>query len=148
MQIIAAQLVSMYSIFHVDFVTERWHVFVTYLIITWLSGLIAILGNRALPRLEHLGGALVVVGVVIVVIVCTVMPHQKGRNYATSTFVWKDWVNTTGWSSDGLVFMLGMLNGAFAVGTPDLVSHLAEEIPKYISASTSADLRLTKRKTQ
>jgi hypothetical protein len=24
-----------------------------------------------------------------------------------------------------------MLNGAFAVGTPDVITHLAEEVPKY-----------------
>jgi choline transport protein len=28
------------------------------------------------------------------------------------------------------VFFLGMLNGAFAVGTPDVITHLAEEIPQ------------------
>ena len=133
-QIGAAQIVSTYSLFHVDFATERWHVFVTYLIITWLAGLIVVFANRALPRLESLGGFLIVAGVVVVVIVCAIMPHQQGRHYATSSFVWRDWVNTTGWSSDGLAFLLGTLNGAFAVGTPDLVSHLAEEIPRYIQA--------------
>ena len=147
-QIVAAQIVSMYSIFHVDFVTERWHVFVTYLIITWLCGLITIFGNRALPRLEFLGAILIVLGVVVVVIVCAVMPHQNGRSYATSAFVWRDWVNSTGWSSDGLVFLLGMLNGAFAVGTPDIVSHLAEEIPRYVLPSLYVELLLKSHKTQ
>ncbi|CAL3967810.1 unnamed protein product, partial [Diplocarpon coronariae] len=49
--------------------------------------------------------------------------------YARSAFVWADWSNQTGYSSDGFVFCAGMLNGAYAVGTPDCVSHLAEEIP-------------------
>lgn len=35
--------------------------------------------------------------------------------------------------SNGFVFCLGMLNGAFAVSTPDVVSHMAEEVPKYVS---------------
>ncbi|CAG9951314.1 unnamed protein product [Clonostachys rosea f. rosea IK726] len=30
---------------------------------------------------------------------------------------------------DGFVFVAGMLNGAFAMGTPDATVHLAEEIP-------------------
>lgn len=49
--------------------------------------------------------------------------------HATSSFVWADWANQTGYSSNGFVFCAGMLNGAYAVGTPDCVSHLAEEIP-------------------
>jgi choline transport protein len=57
------------------------------------------------------------------------MPHTTGNGYATSSFVWADWANETGYSSDGFVFLAGMLNGAYAVGTPDCVSHLAEEIP-------------------
>ncbi|TKA78029.1 hypothetical protein B0A49_06890, partial [Cryomyces minteri] len=52
-----------------------------------------------------------------------------GAGHATSAIVWKNWSNQTGWASDGFVFLAGTLNGAFAVGTPDCVSHLAEEIP-------------------
>jgi choline transport protein len=62
------------------------------------------------------------------------MPHSKG-GYATTEFVWREWQNDTGYSSNGLVFCLGMLNGAFAVGTPDVITHLAEEIPQYVSIS-------------
>lgn len=57
------------------------------------------------------------------------MPHQTGSGYASSSFVWADWSNQTGYTSNGFVFLAGMLNGAYAVGTPDCVSHLAEEIP-------------------
>lgn len=56
-------------------------------------------------------------------------PHTTGSGYADSSFVWAQWNNQTGYSSDGFVFMAGLLNGAYAVGTPDCVSHLAEEIP-------------------
>jgi hypothetical protein len=47
-----------------------------------------------------------------------IMPSRTGKGYASNDFVWKEWQNQAGWSSDGLVFCLGMLNGAFAVGTP------------------------------
>merc|ERR1711939_753669 len=60
----------------------------------------------------------------------TVMPSVTGNGYATSASVWKEWVNSTGYTSDGFVFLAGMLNGAFAVGTPDITSHMAEEIPR------------------
>jgi len=33
-----------------------------------------------------------------------------------------------GWSG-GIAFLTGVLNGAFTIGTPDAVSHMAEELP-------------------
>ncbi|KAL8970102.1 MAG: hypothetical protein Q9197_003993 [Variospora fuerteventurae] len=129
-QIVGAQTVSMYAAFHPDFVALQWHVFVSFLVITWLSCAIALFANRLLPLFESLGGFFTVSGVFITIVVCAAMPTVKGTGHASNNFVWSDWVNTTGYSSDGFVFLLGMLNGAFAVGTPDITTHLAEEIPK------------------
>lgn len=129
-QIVGAQSVSMYALFHPDFVIQRWHVFIAYLICTWACCIVVLYANRALPTVESIGGFLVVAGVLITIIVCAIMPHAKGKPYASSDFVWREWQNETGYSSNGFVFCLGMLNGAFAVGTPDVISHLAEEVPK------------------
>lgn len=129
--IIANQIISMYGLYHVDtYVFQRWHVYVTYLIVTWICCCIVLFANRALPAVNQLGLFFILAGVFITIIVCAAMPGKGGRpGYATTSFVWKDWVNSTGYSSDGFVFLMGMLNGAYAVGTPDCVSHLAEEIP-------------------
>jgi choline transport protein len=61
--------------------------------------------------------------------VCAIMPSQTGYGYATNAFVWTDFTNLTGWSSNGFVFLMGILNGAYAIGTPDGVCHMCEEIP-------------------
>jgi choline transport protein len=123
----------MYALFHPGFETQRWHVFVAYLICIWGCCLIVLFANRALPTIEAVGGFLVLAGLVVTIIVCAVLPHTKGHGSASSKFVWRDWQNETGYSSNGFVFCLGMLNGAFAVGTPDVISHLAEEVPRYVS---------------
>jgi len=48
-----------------------------------------------------------------------VMPGIDGRlPHATSSFVWQDWTADIGYSN-GFTFVAGMLNGAYAVGTPD-----------------------------
>lgn len=128
--ILGNQTVSMYAAFHPALVVQRWHVFVSYLICTWICCATVLLANRALPILGTLGIYFVVVGVGITIVVCAVMPHVNGTPYASNASVWADWDNRTGYSSDGFVFLAGMLNGAYAVGCPDCVSHLAEEIPK------------------
>ncbi|KAI9838406.1 MAG: hypothetical protein M1819_005675 [Sarea resinae] len=127
--IVGNQTVQMYATFHPDFVPHKWHVFVSYLIVTWLCCCCVLFANRALPAVNTLGLVFILAGVFITVIVCAVMPSGNGKGYASNDFVWRDWENGTGWGSNGFVFVAGMLNGAFAVGTPDCVSHLAEEIP-------------------
>jgi amino acid transporter len=82
-----------------------------------------------MPHLNTLGIFLILAGFFITVVVCAAMPGQGGRPpHATSAFVWTEWTADIGYPN-GFVFVAGMLNGAYAVGTPDTVSHLAEEIP-------------------
>ena len=128
-QILAVQTLSMYAACHPEYTTQRWHVFVAYLIITWTSGFLVLYWNSALPKFAATGGILVIIGGFVTIVVCATLPGSRG-GYANSEFVWSDWQNTTGYQSDGFVFLLGMLNGAFAVGTPDIVSHLAEEVKR------------------
>lgn len=127
-QIIGAMLTSMYALFHPGFVTQAWHIFLAYEIFLALGVACTLWGNRYMPACGQVGGFLIIAGCVATVIICAAMAEP----YASDAFVWKDWQNTTGYSSDGFVFCMGMLNGAFAVGTPDVISHLAEEIPRYV----------------
>ena len=121
--------VQMYAAMHPSFVAKSWHVFVAYIIITWLACLTVCLFNKALPHLNNLGVFFILTGVFITIIVVAVMPGMDGRpGHASNAFVWQDWTANIGYPS-GFVFVAGMLNGAYAVGTPDCVSHLAEEIP-------------------
>ena len=57
------------------------------------------------------------------------MPGRGGRPpHASSAFVWTNWQASGLGYPAGFVFVSGMLNGAYAVGTPDATTHLAEEI--------------------
>lgn len=120
--------VAMYGIYRPDYIPQRWHIFIAYLITSWVSCCTVLFANRALPMINNIGLFFILSGVFITIIVCGIMPHT-GSGYASSSFVWADWSNQTGYESNGFVFLAGMLNGAYAVGTPDCVSHLAEEIP-------------------
>ena len=122
--------VQMYASTHPGFIAQRWHVFVAHLVITWCSISLILFANRALPAINNLGVFLLITGLVVTIIVCAVIPSRSEGSHASNDFVWKDWSADIGYSSDGFVFLAGMLNGAFAVGTPDCCSHLAEEIPR------------------
>ncbi|CAK7223856.1 hypothetical protein SEUCBS140593_005374 [Sporothrix eucalyptigena] len=122
-------LVYCYSLYHPDYVYERWHVFISYLLMSWMCCLIVMFGQRILPTLSRIGSFLIIAGFFVTIIVCAVMPGRSGSGYASSHSVWAGWENMTGYSSNGFVFLAGMLNGAFAVGAIDCVTHIAEEIP-------------------
>ena len=138
----------MYALFHPQYTFQRWHVFITYVIVSWVSCSVVAFANHSLPILNDVGLFLIVAGVIVSIMVCAIMPGHGGGGYATNTFVWKEWENGTGYSSEGVTFLMGMLNAAYAMGTPgkpmkqgnesfliriwstDCVSHLAEEIPQ------------------
>ncbi|KAI9654805.1 MAG: hypothetical protein M1821_005799 [Bathelium mastoideum] len=117
-------VVQMYALYHPDLVIQAWHIFVGLVCIMWLSVAITVFGNKYLPFMQHVGFFLVVVGGIITIIVVAAMPAQ----HASHSFVWLDWENSTGWNG-GVAFLLGVLNGAFTIGTPDGCTHLAEELP-------------------
>jgi choline transport protein len=124
-QIEANIVVQMYAVFHPDLVIQSWHTYVAFLLLTWICSTYCIFFNRTLPFLQNVGMFFVIVGGLVTIIVVASMPKQ----HASNAFVWKDWDNQTGWAS-GVAFLTGVLNGAFTVGTPDAITHLAEELPE------------------
>ncbi|RMZ88145.1 hypothetical protein DV736_g4627, partial [Chaetothyriales sp. CBS 134916] len=128
LQIIAAIIITMGQLNSPSYEYQRWQVFVVFIFCAWLFAGVVTFFNKAIPRLEQIGGLLIVGGFLVSVIVSAVMPHVQARPYSTSHQVWSDFTNETGYSSSGFAFLLGMLNGAFSVGVPDLTSHIAEEM--------------------
>ena len=117
-------VVQMYAVYHPDFVIQPWHSYVAFVCILWLVTAFVIFCNKLIPHLQHAGLFLIIVGGLVTIIVLAAMPKQ----HATNSFVWKDWQNLTG-LPNGIAFLAGVLNGAFTIGTPDAVTHLAEELP-------------------
>ena len=111
----------MYALYHPELVIEPWHVYVAFVLITWLCCAFVIFGNRFLPFLNNIGLFLIIVGGLVTIIVVAAMP----KVHAPNDFVWGsfDENNVTGWSG-GVAFLAGVLNGAFTIGTPDAVTHM------------------------
>lgn len=122
--------VQMYAVTHPDYVSKPWHVFLGYIIMTWAGCFSVCYANKFVPYLNIIGVFFIIGGGLVTLVVCAAMPGHGGRpGHASNAFVWKDWVADLGYP-DGFVFLAGMLNGAYAIGTPDSVAHLAEEIPR------------------
>ncbi|KAJ7774683.1 choline transport protein [Mycena olivaceomarginata] len=111
-------VVQMYVVFHPDVLVQPWHIFVAFVLINWICCLTVIFFNRYMPALQRFGLFMIIGGGVL----------ASAKSHASASFVFTDWENGTGWPG-GVAFLTGMLNGAFAIGTPDSVTHMAEELP-------------------
>lgn len=128
----SSMIVYAYTLYHPEANPQRWQIYICYLIMLWICCFTVMFAQRALAAISRVGSFFIVAGLLVTTIVCAIMPSRTGSGYASNDFVWKDWNNLTGYSSDGLTFLAGMLNGAFAVGAIDCVTHIAEEIPQYV----------------
>ncbi|KAI1488427.1 putative choline transport protein [Biscogniauxia mediterranea] len=131
-------VLEMWALTHPRYAFARWHVLVIYLALIWGAAAVLLFANRALPAVNNALMALGLLGWLVSVVAVAALPSRGRVNvdggtasgYASSSFVWKEWQNNTGYVSNGLVFVLGMFNGAFNIGTPDCSSHMAEEVPR------------------
>jgi choline transport protein len=115
----------MYALFHQNTYNRQiWHVYLTFVLINVTCLLVVIFWNRWLPLIQRLGSVAVVGGGFVTVVLLASLPHQ----HASASSVFSNWKNQTGWPS-GVAFLTGMLNGAYTIGTPDAITHIAEELP-------------------
>ncbi|RAQ70135.1 choline transport protein [Aspergillus flavus] len=103
---------------------QPWQVFIVFQLVNWICCGIVCLGNRFIPLINRIALLLSMCGLIVTVIILAVMPTK----HASSPEVWTNFHNTGRWP-DGISFMTGLLNAAFAVGVPDCISHLSEEVP-------------------
>ncbi|KAF3762237.1 amino acid transporter [Cryphonectria parasitica EP155] len=126
-QITANISVNLYVVYHQStYVYAAWQVYVAYILITWICVLIVVFANRVVPHTQTLGMFFVIAGGLVSIIVVAALPSK----HASNEFVWGSFVenNVTGWPG-GVAFLCGVLNGAFTIGTPDAITHMAEELP-------------------
>src|ERR1700749_3697389 len=91
---IGNMIVMMWAMNHPDYVSERWHVFIAYLIVTWTICAFSLFANKWIAKANYVLFVFVIGGWFITVVVCAAMP----KKHASNPFVWKDWVNDTGYS--------------------------------------------------
>lgn len=125
--LLASQLIwALVKVVHSTFALRSWHYYVGYIASTFVALLINIPLFRLYPYMLKGLVVYINVGALFILIVLLVRTHPK----QSASFVFSDFVNMTGWSSDGVVFFLGLLPGATAVNGFEGAAHLADEVPE------------------
>ncbi|PHH77526.1 hypothetical protein CDD80_503 [Ophiocordyceps camponoti-rufipedis] len=113
------------SLLHPGYEPRSWHHFFLHTAITLFALAVNALGARLLPYVTNAAlywalGGLVLTSITIVS--CTAPDFQGGA------FVYGGFINDVGWP-DGLAWMLGLLQGSFALTGYDATAHMIEEMP-------------------
>ncbi|KAI1341341.1 amino acid transporter, partial [Xylariaceae sp. FL0016] len=118
-------ILNIISLLHPNYESESWHQFLIYIAFTLLALLINAFSTRLLPYFTKAAFFWSLAGFVIISI--TVLACAA-PNYESGEFVYGRFINEVGWP-DGLAWLLGLLQGAFALTGFDAVAHMIEEIP-------------------
>ncbi|KAL7275363.1 hypothetical protein RUND412_001699 [Rhizina undulata] len=125
--ILGNELVSMYLLRHPTVEWHSWQVFIAFQLLNWMCCCIVIFCNRFIPTINNFALYVSMGGLFITVLVLAIMPKDR---HASDNLVWVEYTDTSGWNNSIICFILGLINGAFSVGTPDCLSHCAEEVPE------------------
>ncbi|KAL7622654.1 hypothetical protein AAE478_008167 [Parahypoxylon ruwenzoriense] len=119
-------IINIISMLHAEYEPEPWHQFLIYIGFTLIALFINAFSTRLLPLFTKAAFFWSVTGFVVISI--TILACAS-PNYQSGSFVYGNFINEVGWP-DGLAWLLGLLQGAFALTGFDAVAHMIEEIPQ------------------
>ncbi|KAL4791104.1 amino acid/polyamine transporter I [Aspergillus venezuelensis] len=124
--LIFAQIVqALYSLYHPDLEIKTWQTFIIYQILNILTACIVLFGNRIIPALNKFSLFYLQFGwfIVLVTVVACAPTHQSKE------FVFRTWINNTGWNNNVICFITGLVNPLYSLGGLDGITHITEEMP-------------------
>lgn len=122
----AMLIISLALYFNPDFVVENWHYYLIFSAVIVVAFCVNAFGVSILPKLNYVSAAVINCGTLFILITLLVRTKDK----QSTTFVWKEILNETGWASNGLVFFLGLLPSIACVSMFDGAAHQTDEIPQ------------------
>lgn len=100
-----------------------WHTFVAYQVVNLFCFTFNCFG-KVLPAV---GQACLYTSLVSFIVILIAVP-ARAESHTGAKFVFATFINWTGWGSDGMAFIVGLINANWGFSCLDTVVHLAEEI--------------------
>lgn len=104
---------------------KTWETFIIYQALNILTASMVLFGNRAIPALNRFSLFYLQIGwfvVLVTVVACA-------PTYQSKDFVFRTFINNTGWDSNVICFITGLVNPLYALGGLDGITHITEEMP-------------------
>jgi choline transport protein len=116
--IYAETLAALVALYHPDLTIQTWQTFVIYQGLNLITAGVVLFGNRVIPALNKFSLFYLQIGwfVVLVTVVACAPTHQN------TEFVFRTWINNTGWNNNVICFITGLVNPLYSLGGLDGVS--------------------------
>ncbi|KAI8724320.1 Choline transport protein [Fusarium sp. LHS14.1] len=124
--LIFAQIVmALIALYHETLEIKAWQTFIVYQGLNLITAAVVMFGNKIIPGLNRFSLFYLQIGwlVVLVTVVACAPSHRS------ADFVFKTWINNTGWENQVICFITGLVNPLYSLGGLDGVTHITEEMP-------------------
>ncbi|KAI9836024.1 MAG: hypothetical protein M1819_001635 [Sarea resinae] len=123
--IYAQNFMALIALYHPDMEIKTWQTFVAYEVLNLITAGIVMFGNKTIPALNKFSLFYLQIGwfVVMVTVAACAPTHQSSK------FVFRTWINNTGWDNQVICFITGLVNPLYSLGGLDGVTHITEEMP-------------------
>ncbi|KAM0273129.1 hypothetical protein ACHAQH_008478 [Verticillium albo-atrum] len=118
------QLQSLITINDDSYVPKRWQGMLFYWAMLIYAMVLNIWGSKALPHANLAAGVIHVTAFIAIIVVLGVLSEKN-----TASFVFTEFSNNSGWASDGVSWLVGLLSAVYPFLGYDAACHLAEELP-------------------
>ncbi|RYC80538.1 hypothetical protein BFJ63_vAg16575 [Fusarium oxysporum f. sp. narcissi] len=121
----AALMIQGLIILHnTNYSPERWHGLLLYWAVLTCALLMNTFGYRSLSGANLVAGFIHIVGFIVIFVTLGVKSEKN-----TTASVFTTLSNVTGWQSDGIAWLTGLISTVFPFLGYDAACHLAEELP-------------------
>ncbi|KAJ5817632.1 amino acid permease [Penicillium robsamsonii] len=107
-----------------SYIPQQWQGMLFYWAVVLYAAFVNTVGSRILPHVNYASGIIHVGGFFATCITLAIMAPKN-----TASFVFKDFDNRSGWASDGVSWLVGLLSTVYPFLGYDAACHIAEEIP-------------------
>ncbi|GAA5949496.1 hypothetical protein JCM21900_000239 [Sporobolomyces salmonicolor] len=116
------------------FVANSWQTYLTYLALLIIHGVLNSVGTRWLATMTRTF-VFFNIGTVFAIIIALLI---KTEHKHTASYTFTHSINGSGWSSQGLTFLLGLLSVQWTMTDYDATAHISEEVKRAQIAAPTA----------
>ncbi|KAH7311450.1 choline transport protein [Stachybotrys elegans] len=124
--LIFAQIVmALVALYNESLEIQAWQTFIIYQGLNIITAAVVMFGNKIIPGLNKFSLFYLQIGwIVVLITVVACAPSHRSAD-----FVFKTWINNTGWENQAICFITGLVNPLYSLGGLDGVTHITEEMP-------------------
>lgn len=120
-------ILGCYSLFHPNYESKRWHVFIIYECLNVIIGSLNCWAE-ILPILSQAGLFSSLITYCLTFIVSLACRSFRKEPWPSTAYIFKDFKSTSGWSSSGMSFIVGLVNPLWAFAGIDSATHMVDEV--------------------